>query len=499
MKIKFSLAALAITIGSASATMGQVQPPAWQAHGALKATPNSHYVQHEDGTPFLWVGDTAWGMMQYLTREEVDTYLDNRQKLGFSVIQTVAHWYPHGGGMKSGPANAPNAYGFRPFLGDDDKPDTSKPLTVPGGSPEQPNDYWDHADYIIHAARKRGLYVALLPTWGRAFISLQFGGTRKAYDDDKARTFGLFLGQRYRQEPHILWVMGGDAKAQIKGYDKNQVPVEFDGRSIYRAMAEGIAQGVTGKKANWNQKSPVWDQVFMTYHPDGDSWDNSSKWFHTDAWMDANGVEVWREVDDVFPVMMAEYQLENPVKPSLFLEGSYEFGSYRHECGWVTPVRVRRQFYQTFFAGGGGHTYGAGPIWAMRGSGGDYNCGYTWQQALHFPGAAQVASIGKAFLARQEWQTWVPNGRVLNGTGDRDSRKSAVVSTDGTRSLVYFANNSATRVKNLVGGAANAVWFDPRTGAEEDAGSFAADAVRLMAPPEGWEDAILVLSRSSAP
>lgn len=91
--------------------------------------------------------------------------------------------------------------------------------------------------------------------------------------------------------------------------------------------------------------------------------------------------------------MLSEYQLNNTIKPSLFLEGSYEFGSYGHECGWVIPVKARRQIYHTFFAGGAGHTYGAGQIWAMRGTAGDYNCGYTWKQALEFPGGAQFAGV----------------------------------------------------------------------------------------------------------
>ena len=85
--------------------------------GSLEVSGNGHYIQHEDGKPFLWIGDTGWGMFQQLTREEVDQYLDSRQALGFSVIQAVAHWSPHGGGMRRSPDNAANAYGFRPFTG----------------------------------------------------------------------------------------------------------------------------------------------------------------------------------------------------------------------------------------------------------------------------------------------------------------------------------------------------------------------------------------------
>ena len=221
-------------------------------------------------------------------------------------------------------------------------------------------------------------------------------------------------------------MLGGDTKAQFKGYDKNQKFSEYDNRPVYRAMAEGIVQGATGQDPAWNEVNPAWDAVFFTYHPNGDYPYGSAQWFQKDAWLDANGVEVWKEVDDVYRTMLDNYQLSDPVKPCLYLEGSYEYGAYRHECGWVTPVRVRRQLYQTFFAGGAGHTYGAGPVWSMRGKGGDYNCGYTWQQALDFPGAHQAAGVAKKLLNDQKWYEWVPDGRVISGTGEGESLKTAV-------------------------------------------------------------------------
>ena len=70
--------------------------------------------------------------------KRLNQYLDNRQKLRFTVIQSVAFWYPHGGGTKNGPHNAANVYGFRPFKGGEDSPDTAEPLIVNGGS----QDFW---------------------------------------------------------------------------------------------------------------------------------------------------------------------------------------------------------------------------------------------------------------------------------------------------------------------------------------------------------------------
>jgi len=473
---------------------GLAAEPQWQAHGELQASENGHTIEHADGTPFLWLGDTAWGMFQQLTREDVDLYLDDRKQLGFTVIQSVAFWYPHGGGMGRGPHNAANAYGHRPFTGTDDDPNTAEPLVVEGGSPESPNDYWDNADYVVEAVRKRGMYLALLPTWGRAYITLQFRGVHQEFTAGEAKTFGAFLGARYRREPHIVWVLGGDARAHFKRNDENQNPVESDNRHVFRAMAEGIAKGVTGQDLAWNSTDPAWDQLFMTYHPDGDSAYNSSNWFHGDAWLDANGVEVWREVDEVYSTMLGDFELANPAKPSLFLEGSYEFGSYRHVCGWVTPVRLRRQVYHTFFAGGAGHTYGAGPIWAMRGTGGDYNCGYTWKQALAFPGAAQFARVAKAFLLEHNWAEWIPDGYVIAGSvGEGDSLRTGVTNRSRNMALVYFSNNSQTTIKNTLVEPASAYWIDPRNGQTVQADSFKRDETRDIRPPWGWEDALLVL------
>jgi hypothetical protein len=460
----------------------------WLEHGKLQISENRHFIQHEDETPFLWIGDTGWGMIQQLTREEVDQYLDNRQELGFTVIQSVAHWSPHGGGMKRSPDNAPNAYGHSPFTGDEKSPNTSEPLIIAGGSSIAPNDYWDHVDYVVEAVKKRNMYLALLPCWASQLVT----GT-KEYTADEAKTYGEFLGERYANEPHIIWVLGGDTKAMFKGYDKNQKYDEYDYRNIYRAMAEGLVKGVSGKSVKWNEKNPAWDEVFCTYHPNGDYPYGSSQWFHEDEWLDANGVEVWKEVNDVYRTMLDNYQLTDPVKPSLFLEGSYEYGTYRHECGWVTPLRVRRQFYHTFFAGSAGHTYGAGPIWAMRGNEGDYNCGYTWQQALDFPGARQVASIAKKFLIENNWHEWIPTGDVISGTGKGENLKTAVSTKSGDKALVYFSNNSYTRVKNILDNEADAYWFYPRTGQTKQAENFKQNESRVVAPPSRWEDAVLVL------
>ena len=115
------------------------------------------------------------------------------------------------------------------------------------------------------------------------------------------------------------------------------------------------------------------------------------------------------------------------------------------------------------------------------------------KQALNFPAAKQVAVIGKQFLTDQQWNEWVPNGNVISGVGEGESLKTAVTTKSGDMALVYFSNNSACRVKNILNKEADAFWFNPVNGKKEKATSFKDKEARDMVPPTNWEDAILVL------
>ena len=43
----------------------------------------------ETGQPFFWLGDTAWLLLTKRNREEAETYLKNRRRKGFNVIQVM--------------------------------------------------------------------------------------------------------------------------------------------------------------------------------------------------------------------------------------------------------------------------------------------------------------------------------------------------------------------------------------------------------------------------
>lgn len=453
----------------------------------LHVSENGHHLVQADGAPFYWIGDTGWAMFQQLTREEVNLYLDDRKSKGFTVIQSVAFWYPHGAIEPLGPLNPSNAYGHRPFHGPENDPETSRPLLEEAGSAMAPNDYWDHADYIIEAVKERDLILVLLPCWGNAFINNRMRGSKIEFDEDEARVYGRFLGERYQSEDHIIWCLGGDVDPVNFG-DQNQL-------AVYRAMAEGIGQGVSGNdQLSWDQAHQDWDKTLMTFHAvrtpkhSGAEGGSSSVWFHDDPWLDLNMMETFKWVDKVHPYVTEDYT-KQPTKPTVLGEGAYEVGMYGNDCHWVTPHKVRQQGYHAFFAGGAGYTYGHWSIWPFRGA----YCDVSWQAALNAPGAMHIAKILKEFISELELFSFIPDQSIiLSENPSGEDVQCAMIHPDDGRILIYLPINQPVEVdlSRLKGNNRPVTWIDPATGNKL---SSEFDGEKIFTPPLDWEDAILLI------
>jgi len=281
----------------------------------LSVSGNNRYLVNAAGEPFFWMGGTAWGMSEWLTREDVDIYLDNRVENGFTVVQVCLFWGKREEAPVRFTVNPTNAYGHKAFVELSGKPDEGQPWVIKGGTPQNPNDYWDHVDYIVQAAAKRNLIIAVLPVWGRRYVNATHPSySANVFSMPGMRSYGEFLGRRFMGYPHIIWVLGGDVKADAGGHYLDH----------YRSMAEGIITGITGERVRWDEVSPLWDNALMTYHPDGSPLVNSSLWFHNDPWMDFNMIETHRSRDKVYQAVRQDYALVDPVKPTVMAEPDYE-------------------------------------------------------------------------------------------------------------------------------------------------------------------------------
>ncbi len=452
----------------------------WEVHGSLTISKNQRYIQHNDGTPFLWLGGTAWGISEWLTRDEVDVYLQNRQEKGFNLIQMCLLWGKRQENPVHFPVNPENAYGKRALLYTNSIPDPARPDTVAGGSPLSPNDYWDHVDYILESAAELNMYIGLLPVWGRRYVNASHTHhSHSLFNEENAYAYGKFLGQRYRNTPNIIWVLGGDVGALVGN----------DFRSIYRAMAEGIIMGITGEQVRWNQPHPAWDVALMTYHPDGRPFYNSSNWFHSDAWLDFNMIETHIHRNDLYKAILNDYRLANPVKPTVLGEGHYEGLTNKHFAG---PIHIRRQAYQTFFAGGAGHTYGAfldslshGPLFSPANG---------WKNLLDLEGAQSFVYL-KQFLTENQWWQWQPDTTLITGNhGKGELKKVAVTSKVDKMVLVYFPENTPCTLALpavLDADNVNIMWFNPKNGDKTQIVNVSLEEIDILKPPLNWEDAVL--------
>jgi len=459
-------------------------PPGQAVRPELSVSGNDRYLVDASNEPFFWMGGTAWGMSEWLTREDINIYLDNRAEKGFTVVQVCLFWGKREEDPVRFTVNPINAYGHKAFVEVNGKPDPGQPWVIKGGTPQNPNDYWDHVDYIIQAAAKRNLIIAVLPVWGRRYVN----ATHPPYSDkifsvSSMRSYGEFLGKKFMGYSNIVWVLGGDVKADAGS----------DHLDHYRSMAEGILTGITGETARWDEVSPLWDQALMTYHPDGSPLKNSSLWFHNDPWMDFNMIETHRSRDKVYQAVQQDYALVDPVKPTVMGEPDYE-GTRPNMV--TAGIHMRRQALQSFFAGAAGFTYGGkidqngnGPLWSP------YN---NWKEMLDMEGARSMTNI-KSFCLKHSWPAWTPLHDIIqSNTGEGEYQKVAVLNPQNNVCLVYFPENSSASLELSSyfekAGEIDLQWYNPASDSyAEKYNTATADGILVVHPPNNWPDAILIL------
>jgi hypothetical protein len=372
--------------------------------------------------------------------------------------------------------HAVNVYGDSALVNGD----VSLPLTTPGNSPDEPAayDYWDHVDYIIDMAEKKGLYMALVPVWG----SNVRGGLVSSAQAEK---YAKWLAGRFRDKTNIIWLNGGD----VKGSDSTVV-WEIIGSTI--------------KKANPGQ--------LMTYHPFGRT--KSSTWFHNAEWLDFNmfqsghrrydqdvdglryGEDNWRYVADDYA--------KKPVKPTLDGEPSYEGipqGLHDSSQPFWTAGDVRRYAYWSVFAGGCGFSYGHNAIMQFHKKGDTspaYGVREIWEEALDSPGASQINYLKQLILSRPNFER-VPAQELI--AGENGEKYDYIVATRGKDYAfiyIYTGRSFDLDLTKLLWKKTRASWYSPRNGQSIPMESFAAKGIKSFDPPAEKADGndwVLVLDK----
>lgn len=407
----------------------------------LQVSEDGRWFIHDNGSPFFYLGDTAWELFHRLDREEADLYLEDRASKGFTVIQAVVLAELDG-------LNVPNPYGHTPLIDLD---------------PTQPNEaYFEHVDYIVNRAEELGMFIGMLPTWGDKF-NRRWGTGPEIFTPENARIYGAFVGERYR-EKNIIWLLGGD-----------RIPEEEEHFRIIRSMAEGI-------------RSTAGTKQLMTYHPQGYS--ASYEWFHEDEWLDFHMFQSSHEYRDLPNYQFTEegYQLV-PVRPILDGEPRYEDHpvNWNPEEGWFSAFDVRQAAWWSMLSGAAGHTYGNHNIWQMWKPGRTpvSSARTPWQEALSHIGSTQVGYVRMLFESRP-YQKLIPDQSVIIGdAGDGPNHIRAARASDGSFLFAYspYGRSFTVDLTRLAGSNIEAAWFNPRTGETTQIGRLRESEQARFDPP----------------
>ncbi len=407
-------------------------------NGKLKVSENGRYLQHENGTPFFWMGETGWLLPEKLDRNEASYYLSGCRKAGYNVVQVQTvngvpainfyGQYSHPDGFNFKDINKKGVYG-----------------------------YWDHMDYIIKKAEQNGIYIGMVCIWG----NLVKAGLMSVKE---AEAYGKFLAERYKDAPNIIWIMGGDVKGDIN-------PDQWN------TMARTI------KSIDKNH--------LMTYHPFGRT--SSIYWFHNADWLDFNMFQSGHrrydqtrgDGDNTAEAAVAEDNWRyveaglamKPAKPILDAEPSYEEipqGLHDPSEPWWKAPDVRRYAYWAVFAGAFGHTYGHNSIMQMVkvANDGGYGAKKTWYEGMRDPGFNQMQYLKNLMLSFPFFER-VPDQSII--AEENGIRYDRVIATRGNDyMLVYNYTNRPMKLdlSKISGAKKNVWWYSVTDGTLEYAGEF---------------------------
>jgi Protein of unknown function (DUF4038)/Domain of unknown function (DUF5060) len=290
------------------------------AHGPLRASANRRYLEHADGTPFFWLGDTWWmGLCHRLHwPDEFKTLAADRQEKGFNIIQIVAGLYPD---MPPFDPRGANEAGF--------------PWTT-NYSRIQP-EYFDAADQRIQHLIDSNLTPCIVGAWG---YFMPWMGVAKL------KQHWRYLIARYGASP-VVWCVAGEAN--LPYYKAKGFP--YDDRAQVKDWTEVM---------RYVRDLDPYHRL-VTIHPTG-----IGRLSARNATDDANLLDIdmlqtpHGQAEAVAPTVRTarESYADHPVMPVINGEASYEMLGDRIPAQWP-----RAMFWICMLNGAAGHTYGANGIW----------------------------------------------------------------------------------------------------------------------------------------
>lgn len=401
--------------------------------GFLKVSADRRHLAFNDGTPFRWIGDTAWIAPLRASTSDWQTYLNDRAAKRFTLIQIS-------------PASA---------WGGTADVDGNAPFTGSGLSKWNPA-YWQGVEQKVEAANQKGLVVFMngimepvsrYPTSSEAALfarniaarlygnfvifSPSFDSPYKTLGDDVGNALNAATSRHLvTQHP------GTDIVASRTYYDKGYL--DFSG--VQSGHNGGNRETCANRAITWNlemySRNP-WKPVV-----------------NQEAFYDANGT---------VPTLGGAYQ--GTAKDA-------------RQLGWLS-----------WLSGSLGYTYGAYGLWNWER---DSSKAYHWSKATAYPSSTHMRHMSD-FLGSIAWWRLAPaHSLVLNNPSAYLSKRVIAKSSNGDLAVAYIPDaNPITLSMTSFSGTMRTRWFNPTSGAYTEAGSFANTGTRTFMPPSGSDWVLL--------
>ncbi len=363
-------------------------------HGPLSRSDERACLDHADGTPFQWLGDTWWmGLTKRLKWPEEFCWLTaDRKSKGFTLIQIVAGLYPD---QPPFDQRGENEEGHPWVRVSDDTYELGRPNPA----------YWDLADDRIQHLVESGLIPCLFGCWGYYLELCGYGSIERHWD---------YLIARYGAFP-VVWCLAGEATGRYYttgiGWDQAQA----------EAQEDALRAGWTRLMGHLLRIDPF--QRPVTIHPTfyGRLMVDDSD--HLDVNMLQTGHFGFHTLSTNVDMIEEEVGRE-PRCPVVMSEACYE--GIRATC--FADVQ-RFMYWSSILSGAYGFTYGANGVWQVVTSEDPYGSSphgrswgrITWQEAASFEGATQVGLAAK-FLGHYSWWDLQPLPGLLDYQQDEGNR-----------------------------------------------------------------------------
>lgn len=421
----------------------------FEQHGPVRVSRDDRYLEHEDGTPFFWLGDTAWNGPLLSTEADWDVYVRERVRQQFTAVQWVTtQWRaaPEG--------NREHQLAF-----------TGREKIV-----VQP-EFFRRLDARAETLHHAGLLNVPVLLWAFNGGSNPQINPGVSLPDDQAILLARYLVARW-QDQAVVWILNGDG----------------DYRGPKAERWKKIGRGVFGDIAH----APV------TLHPGGRMWVMEE--FRDEPWLGLCGYQSGHnETEDnlkwIFSGPPAKDWKNEPHRPCLSLEAPYE----NHGQGGdkrISSLGVRRAHYWSLLnAPTAGVTYGGHGVWG-------WDDGTTtptdhpktgvplpWRKALVMPAAGQMAHLAAFFNSIDFWRLRPAPEMVANQPGNLLPRKfiAAARTEQGDLAVCYVPEDRMVELRqDQLPRNFAASWFNPRTGGKGPVVAILTErTVKFATPAEG--------------